>query len=382
MKICKHFDLCGGCKFQDVPYSQQVENKEKLIKDLVSTCGFAAEVKPVNFFDEWFYRGKMEFTFGEQAGRIICGLHNKKEKRKVVDVEECLIFSPDAGKILERVKNFAREKNYSPYDKFSHRGFLRNLILRETKFTGQLMAAMVVTGQQEFAKEEFIKELKSLDLRAELKSIYLVINDSWSDAVVFEKKELIYGEPFIQEELNGIKFKIGVDSFFQTNSKGTAQLYKKIKSYAQLKGQERVMDLFCGAGSIGIFLAPDARLVLGVEVKPEIVDTAKENAALNNVKNITFFIGDVRKFLNTDGQFYKDIELLVINPPRSGLSPKIIRAILRLNPAAIVYSSCNPDTLFADLAGLRANYQPQFFEPFDFFPHTLHLECLTLLKRA
>jgi 23S rRNA (uracil-5-)-methyltransferase RumA len=242
------------------------------------------------------------------------------------------------------------------------------------------MVGLVTTSEQEFDREGFTETLKALKLNAKLKSIYRVVNDSLSDAVIFEKKELLYGEPFIEESLGDFKFKISIDSFFQVNPVGIKNLYEKIRNYANLNKEQKVLDLFCGSGGIGIFLAKDAKFVWGIESFKPLVEWAWQNAKENNLENISFFAADARLFLNTQGAFYKDIDVLIINPPRSGLSNKILRAVLRLKPKAIFYSSCNPDTFLANLKELASAYKPEFIEPFDFFPHTPHLESLALLK--
>ncbi len=299
-----------------------------------------------------------------------------------MDLEECLIFSADAGKILGAVKEFVNERGYSVYDKYLHKGFLRNLIVRETKFTNELMIALVTTSQENLDREGLVEKLSSSELKSNLKSIYWIINDSLSDAVVFEKKELLFGQEYIKERLGDLEFLIGVDTFFQVNPKAVRGLYNKIRDYAGLCGTERVLDIFCGVGSIGLFLAKQAKFVWGVEAVGEITELAFKNAKINNVENISFLTADARRFLNTQSIFYKDIDLLVINPPRAGLSKKIIRAISRLNPKNIIYSSCNPAALFRDLGELKAQYNFDFIEPFDFFPHTPHLEVLSVLSRT
>jgi 23S rRNA (uracil-5-)-methyltransferase RumA len=379
MKICKHFGKCGGCSFQDVPYAEQTLCKEESLKLLMNLHGVDCELKPINAYNEWFYRNKMEFSFGENEG-LACGLYQKASHSLLVDISECLIFSKDTGAVLSAVKDFSNHKNYPVYNKYSHKGFLRNLIVRETKFSNELMVGLVTTSEQEFDREGFTETLKALKLNAKLKSIYRVVNDSLSDAVIFEKKELLYGEPFIEESLGDFKFKISIDSFFQVNPVGIKNLYEKIRNYANLNKEQKVLDLFCGSGGIGIFLAKDAKFVWGIESFKPLVEWAWQNAKENNLENISFFAADARLFLNTQGAFYKDIDVLIINPPRSGLSNKILRAVLRLKPKAIFYSSCNPDTFLANLKELASAYKPEFIEPFDFFPHTPHLESLALLK--
>ncbi|UCG35753.1 MAG: 23S rRNA (uracil(1939)-C(5))-methyltransferase RlmD [Candidatus Omnitrophota bacterium] len=379
-KTCKHFGECGGCSFQDSPYPEQLKNKEEKIRGLMSQYDIKAQLKPINFFPEWFYRNKMEYTFGEKEG-IVCGLHNKNFKRQVLDLEECLIFSPDTGAILKAVRKFSKKHNYPVYNRSTHEGFLRNLIVRQTKFTNELMVAIITTSTSPLQKEDLVNALTSLNLNSSLKSIYWIINDALSDAVVFQKKELIYGEEFIKEKLDGLNFNIGIDTFFQVNPVGIERLYTKIRDYLKLDKKERVLDLYCGVGSIGIFLASCAKFIWGVDIGKEIIDAASQNAKNNNIENISFFAADTRRFLNTQGAFYKGIDVVVINPPRPGLSKKVLRGVLRLSPKRIVYSSCNPDSCLRDLKELKDSYEIRFIEPFDFFPHTRHVEILTLLER-
>ena len=379
-KLCKHFGECGGCRFQDIPYSDQLKKKEEKIKGLMSKYGVEADLKHANGFSEWFYRNKMEFSFGKNED-LVCGFHSRAKKRQVLNVEECLIFSADAGAILEATRQFSKEKKYEPYDKYDHTGYLRNLIIRETKFTNQLMVGIVTTADIEFDKEDFINALKSLKLNKELKSIYHIKNDSWGDAVTFEGKELIFGDEFIQERLGPFLFNIGIETFFQVNPPGVQALYSKIREYVGLTKEENVLDLYCGVGTISSFLSQDAKLVTGVDIGEKVIEAANENAKHNKVNNAKFFAQDTRKFLFENSESYQDIDLVVINPPRSGLSGKVLRKVIRLNPKKIAYSSCNPDSCIRDLKALSEHYSLDFIEPFDFFPHTPHVEVLTILHK-
>ncbi|MBP7087808.1 MAG: 23S rRNA (uracil(1939)-C(5))-methyltransferase RlmD [Candidatus Omnitrophica bacterium] len=377
MKICKHFNECGGCCLQDIPYSKQLELKEDKLKELLSSLNINTPIKPINYGEPWYYRNKMEFSFAEDSS---CGLYSKKEKAKVVNIEECLIFSLDLGSIIGAVKSFVKDKNYSVYNKYNHQGFLRNLIIRETKFTGEIMVGLVTSSKEELDKERLIEELLSLKLNSKIKSIYHIINDSLSDAVVFDRKELIYGNEFIKEKIADIWFNVSIDSFYQVNPKMMVNFYDKIKHYATLGKDQTVLDLFCGAGSIGLCLAPLAKQVWGVEVGSDMVKLAECNAKINNIENISFFASDVRRFLNIEAKPFDKVDCVVINPPRSGLSHKVKRAILRLKPKGVLYSSCNPKSLFTDLESFKEEYTLDFIELFDFFPHTLHLETLVGLR--
>lgn len=380
MRICKHFNECGGCRFQDIPYKNQLKDKQQRVKKLLDDYEIETNLRGINHARNLYYRNKMEFTFADQ-GKIVCGLYSKNKRGRIVDLEECLIFSPDTGKILNRVREFVQSQSHSVHNCLIHKGFLRNLIIRETKFTKEIMIGLVTSSHQQLNTDEFVKGLLSLKLKSKIKSIYWIINNSLSDAVIFEKKNLLYGEQFIKEKLGNFIFKIAIDTFFQVNSRLVVKLYKKIANQAKRFPQSNTLDLFCGTGSIGTFLSSRAKHVWGVEISKEIIDMAKENAKINKIKNISFFVSDARLFLNTNTDFNERIDLVVVNPPRSGLSKKVIRAILRRNPKAIFYSSCNPQAFCRDLKEFTGEYTLDFVELFDFFPHTPHLECFGLLKR-
>ncbi|MBN2482719.1 MAG: 23S rRNA (uracil(1939)-C(5))-methyltransferase RlmD [Candidatus Omnitrophica bacterium] len=377
MNICQHFPDCGGCRFQDTPYPEQLAGKEDRIKGLLEEFGIETELKPINSFDPWYYRNKMEFTFSQEEGELVCGLHRKAEKRKVFNAKECVIFSEHAGMILDCLREFFSTQ--APYNTFTHEGFLRHLIIRNTKFTGQFMLGIVTSSQGTMDTEGLKKKIVSLNEQIPIKSLYWITNDSFGDAVTFQKKELLLGEPFVTEILGDLQFRIYIDSFFQINSRGIKTLYEKIRQYAHVTGKEKILDLYCGVGSIGLFLARDVQYVWGVELREEIVQNAKVNAQLNNIENISFVCTDVRRFLSDSDT--SGIDIMVLNPPRSGLSKKIKRKILRAHPPRIVYSSCNPQTLCEDISDLASLYRVDFIEPFDFFPHTPHVECLTFLER-
>jgi len=377
-RICRHFKYCGGCLFQDIPYSEQLRKKEKEIKKMIDFFSLKTELKPINHFSPWFYRNKMEFTFfPDKEKKLILGLHRKDKKRKVFDLEECLIFSEITKELLEVVKEFLKDK-YPAYDKLNHTGFLRHLIVREAKFNEELMIGLVTTSLFTLDKQGFLNALRRLSFKERIKSVFWVINDRVADAVIFEKKELLWGSPFITEKIDSFNFYIFIDTFFQTNSFGINTLYKKIEEYANLTGKEFIWDLYCGVGSIGIFLAKKAKFVWGIELEEEAVKTAILNAQINNISNISFICADVKKILAQNE--IPSPHIVIINPPRCGLSKKTKKRLVNLKAPLIFYSSCNPYTFFADLKDLSLIYDIKFIELFDFFPHTPHLECLAYLK--
>ncbi len=245
--------------------------------------------------------------------------------------------------------------------------------------TGEIMIGLVTSSQARFDTRDFIDRLQDLPFASAIRSVYWIINDSFGDAVTFENKQLLQGEEFITEEIGHLRFRIFIDSFFQTNVWGVKALYSAIRDQAGLQGKEKVLDLFCGVGSIGFFLAPQAKFVWGVEVKQEIVNNAVVNSQLNGISNISFICSDTRKFLAS--RDVSDMDVVVINPPRSGLAKKVKQRLLRAAPPLMFYSSCNPQTLCADLADLSDKYDIESIRPYDFFPHTRHMECLCRLRR-
>lgn len=379
-KICKHFDICGGCRFQDIEYEQQLKNKEKTIKDLLAQHEISCLLKPINHFNPWYYRNKMEFTFAQREEKVICGMHSKINKREVFNLEECLIFSEVAQEIVPAIVKFANDKGYCAYNKRTHKGFFRHLIIRETKFTDQIMIGLVVSGQEQLDKEEFLNLLKSFSCFKKIKSVYLITNDSFGDAVTFEKKEVILGESFIIEKLKDIEFAVTIDSFFQPNAVGIINLYDKLVSCLAEKKINKLLDLYCGVGSISLFLSPHVEFIWAVEIIEAAVKKAQANAERNQIKNISFICDDSRKFL-AKTNLHGKIDAVVLNPPRCGLSKKVKKRVLELQAPYICYSSCNPKSFCDDLASFLNDYRPEFIEPFDFFPHTPHMEVFSFLKR-
>ena len=380
-KVCSHYKECGGCKLQGIDYPGQLFIKEERIRKLKKLFGLNIPQKPVNYFHPWHYRGKMEFTFSEAEGKLICGLHHKNRKREVVDIEECLLCSLAANDIRNISREFFQSKKYSAYNRFSKKGFLRNLVIREAKFNKGILVGVVVTSQDKFASQEYMEVLKESKYFSYIKGVILVINDSCSDAVVFQKKEVLWGSEYIVEKLGKFNFQISLESFFQVNSAGVKELYGKIRDYTEFIPEKKVLDLYCGVGSIGIYLAKFSHFVWGIEINSVIVKDAKKNARINGLSNIAFLEGNTRRLLYEKMPVFKgNIDLIIANPPRAGLAPKVRQRILEINPQAIVYSSCNVKTFFLDVQSFLPSFNIEFIEPFDFFPHTPHVEILALLK--
>jgi len=325
----------------------------------------------------------MEFSFCKQSsGELILGLHRKGRHSEITDIEECLIFSQEAMKISRKILQFLKIKNISAYDIFTREGFLRHMVLRESKFLKQLMINIVTTSKGLLPVEELLDYLKE-ELKGDyIKSIIWTINDSLSDAVISQDEKLLWGQRFITEKIDSLYFRIYPYSFFQTNSYGVSVLYKKISDLIKDIKACNVLDLYCGSGGISLYIHKHINHGIGVELNKEAIDNAFENLKINKVENINFFNADVKRFLIEKKGLLQNIDTVIVNPPRPGISKKVLKRILDLNPHWVIYISCNPKTVSENLSWLDFNtYRIKAIYPIDLFPHTSHLECIALIEK-
>ncbi|AGY77174.1 23S rRNA (uracil(1939)-C(5))-methyltransferase RlmD [Clostridium autoethanogenum] len=381
--FCPHFNLCGGCTSQFIPYDKQLELKEKQVLDLfekASICDFeflGIEKSP----EKTGYRNKMEFSFGDEqrGGQLTLGMHIKGRSFGVVNVDNCNLVDADFTLILDKVVTYFREKNLPYYKIKNHEGYLRNLVLRKGRNTGEILINIVTTSQIQFDLDGFNKLLQDLNYKGTLVGILHTVNDNLSDMVKADKVEILYGRDYIIEEILGLKFKISPESFFQTNSRGTEKLYSIIKDFLGDVSSKTVFDLYCGTGTIGQVLASSVNKVIGVELIEKAVASANENARLNNIKNCRFIAGDVKDVLNT---LEDKPGIIILDPPRPGVHPKALKYVIDFNAPEIIYVSCNPKTLVQDLNVLiDAGYNVDKVKLMDMFPHTPHVETVVKLSK-
>lgn len=323
----------------------------------------------------------MEFTFGdmEKGGDLTLGMHVKNRNFSIVTVDNCEIVDRDFRNILTTVVNYFNEKRLPKYRVMSHEGFLRNLVIRKAKNTGEILVNIVTTSQMEFDFKEIVDMLLKVECKGEIKGILHTINDTLSDVVQVDKLEILYGRDYIIEELLGLKFKIAPEAFFQTNSKGAEKLYSIVKDFLGDASSKVVFDLYCGTGTIGQIVAPKAKKVIGVELIEEAVKAANENAKLNGLNNCEFIAGDVAKVI-------KDVkqkpDIIILDPPRPGVHPVALEYVVKFEPKEIIYVSCNPKTLVDDLKYLIDNgYKLEKVKGMDMFPHTPHVETVVKLSK-
>ncbi|NFH94378.1 23S rRNA (uracil(1939)-C(5))-methyltransferase RlmD [Clostridium botulinum] len=380
---CPHFGQCGGCSTQYIPYEKQLQIKEEQLLKLFKS----KEIKGFEFLgvekspEEYEYRNKMEFTFGdmEKGGDLTLGMHVKNRNFSIVTVDNCEIVDIDFRNILTTVVNYFNEKKLPKYRVMSHEGFLRNLVIRKAKNTGEILINIVTTSQMEFDFKEIVDMLLKEECKGEIKGILHTINDTLSDVVQVDKLEILYGRDYIIEELLGLKFKIAPEAFFQTNSKGAEKLYSIVKDFLGDASSKVVFDLYCGTGTIGQIVAPKAKKVIGVELIEEAVKAANENAKLNGLNNCEFIAGDVAKVI-------KDVkqkpDIIILDPPRPGVHPAALEYVVKFEPKEIIYVSCNPKTLVDDLKYVIDNgYKIEKVKGMDMFPHTPHVECVVKIEK-
>lgn len=380
---CPHFSECGGCSYQTMDYENQKQLKlsqvQKLLTDVcpdypLDTC--LSSPAP------WEYRNKMEFSFGDEVkdGPLSLGLHKQGSFYDILPVPECQIVDEDVRMILRATLEFFQEKNLPFYHKMSHEGVLRHLLVRKARKTGEILAALVTTSQQDVPAVEYCEMLRKLPIRGTYAGILHMINDSLSDVVKSECTELLYGKDYFYEEILGLRFKISPFSFFQTNSAGAEVLYQTAREYiGDIEGKV-VFDLYSGTGTIAQVLAPVAKKVVGVEIVEEAVRAAKENARRNNLDNCTFIAGDVLKVLDSLEEIP---DTIVLDPPREGIHPKALQKILNYGVQRILYISCKPTSLARDLeAFLENGYRPVKSVCVDMFPWTRGIETVVLLSKG
>ena len=398
---CEHFGICGGCKWQNMPYADQLHYKQKQVNDNLQRIGKVdvGIISPIIPSDDiYYYRNKLEYTFSDRKWvedpRDIksdtkempgLGFHLPGFYDKILDINHCYLQNDPSNDIRIAIRDFAIENDFGFYNVKKQEGLLRNLIIRNTAL-GEWMVIMVfhlndeakIRAMMDFIKERF----------PELQSLMYVINEKKNDDISDREVILYSGKPFIMEELTdtatgrNLSFKIGPLSFFQTNSRQGNKLYDVVKEFAGLKGRETVYDLYTGTGTIANFVAADAGKVYGIEYIPSAIEDAKENSKINAIENTHFTAGDIANIL--DDEFIDKTgkpEVILTDPPRAGMHPKVVKRINESGAEKIVYVSCNPATQARDILMMKENYRVEKIQPVDMFPHTAHVENVVLLRK-
>ncbi len=378
---CRHFGVCGGCRFQDLAYEVQVAEKERQVRDALVRIGRFEDppLEPiVPAESQYGYRNKLEYSFTSSTEGADLGFHRAGRWDEVIGIEECLLTTDIGNAIRLAVRAWAREERLEPYDQATGTGYLRHLVVREGRNTGQALVVLVTAPGERFESGYFVDVLRRFP---EVRSIHWAINDTPAEQTNLPTK-LLWGEDAIEEEILGLRFRVRPSAFLQTNTEMAERLYELAREYAGLAGTENVYDLYCGTGTIGLALASRAASVWGLEISEEAVACAIENAELNGVENARFYAGNVGQTIEELREEAGEPDVVVVDPPRAGLAGKALRRTGALGARRIVYVSCNPTTLASDLQVLRDEYGYvlERCRPVDMFPHTPHVESVSTLS--
>ena len=387
---CPHFAGCGGCTYQNLPYEEQLAMKKGQVKKLLDeVCSEYSFEGILGSPEQFEYRNKMEFSFGDEYfdGPLALGMHKRGSFYDIVTVSGCRIVDADFRQILVCALEYFREKPAPFYHKLRHSGYLRHLLVRKAKKTGEILIDLVTTSQTEMLSEPaeeillrgLTERLCALPLTGAIAGILHTVNDSLADVIKSDRTDILYGKDFFYEELLGLHFKISPFSFFQTNSLGAEVLYDKVRSYVGETKDKMIFDLYSGTGTIAQILAPVAKKVVGIEIVEEAVAAAKENAAANGLDNCEFLAGDVLKVIDS---VTEKPDIIVLDPPRDGIHPKALEKIIAFGVDKMVYISCKPTSLARDLVILQENgYYPEKVCCVDLFPGTVHVESIVLIQK-
>lgn len=393
--FCTHFGVCGGCRWQMLPYEQQLYYKQREVQQNLKRIGQVQlpEVMPIiGGADTRYYRNKLEYTFSNKRYltdeevkdsnisqyQNVAGFHAPGVFDKVVSVDECFLQAPPTNELRTAARDFAIANGYSFYDNKLHTGFMRTMQVRLCT-TGEIMVNIVLGHEDEEKRIALLEHMKNSF--PQLTTLLYTINTKWNDSLYDLEPQVYYGKGYVIEKLEDLSFKIGPKSFFQTNTKQGERLYQVTRAFAELSGKETVYDLYCGTGSIGIFVSKQAGKIIGVETIAEAVEDAKENARLNGITHAEFYAGDVIKVCD-DAFFARHgrPDVVITDPPRAGMHEKLVEKLLEMEAPLIVYVSCNPATQARDLKLLDAKYTVEKLQPVDMFPHTHHIENVAQLK--
>lgn len=379
IEICSIARKCGGCDFQGIPYEKQLKKKEKQVRELLKE--FCKVENIIGMKNPYHYRNKIHAVFDRSKnGTIISGIYSEGT-HKVIPVEACQIEDEKADKIINDIRNLLKSFKIKTYDEDTGYGLLRHVLIRTGFKSGQIMVVLVLGSSILPSKNNFVKAIRKLN--PEISTIVINVNDKKTSMILGDKQSVIYGKGYIEDELCNCIFRISPKSFYQVNSIQTEILYNKAIEFADLTGNEKVLDAYCGIGTIGIIASKKAKQVIGVELNKDAIKDAIINAKINNISNIRFYNNDSGKFMLQMEEKNEKVDVVFMDPPRAGSNKEFLTSMVKLKPNKIVYISCNPLTLQRDLKYIVKNgYQVKKAVPIDLFPMTTHVETVVLMSRV
>ena len=379
---CEHATQCGGCQLQHLQYEEQLKLKQNTVRDALKRIGnIDIPVLPtIGMKDPWHYRNKAQVPIGQENGTVRAGFYEKKS-HNIIDVQRCHIQHPANDNVVHTVRTLLQQFSIPIYREKEHKGLVRHIMARTSFTTGEVLVAIITNGRHFPNREAFVTQLQQSI--PNLTGIVQNINTRSGNTILGKEEITLWGQPWLREELGGLEFHVSARSFFQVNPIQTEILYNKALEYASLSGSETVFDLYCGIGTISLFLARKAARVVGVESVEAAVDDARQNASLNKIENAEFHTGAAEVIVPKLFKQGYHADVVVVDPPRKGCDEVLLATITAMRPNRIVYVSCNPATLARDLKYLQENgYNAIEAQPVDMFPHTSHVECVVLITRV
>jgi 23S rRNA (uracil1939-C5)-methyltransferase len=379
--LCPVYEECGGCQLQHLEYSQQLkEKRDIIIQSLERHTKLAVDKlnikETIGMEDPWNYRNKSQFQVGQKDGQVLAGLYGINSHH-LIDIEQCAVQHPQTNKAIETVKAILQKLQIPIYNEKSRKGIVRTIVARVGIQTGELQIVLITAKNELPKKELIIEEIKKR--LPDVKSIMQNINGQKTSLIFGEETVNLEGNEFIQETLGELSFELSARTFFQLNPEQTVKLYNEVKEAAQLTGSEKVVDAYCGVGTIGLWVADKAAEIRGMDVIPESIEDAKKNAARHGIKHAKFETGKAEVILPKWAKEGWKPDVVIVDPPRTGLDQQLLSTILKIKPKKLVYVSCNPSTLAKDIDVLAKKYKLEYIQPVDMFPHTSNVECCSLL---
>ncbi|MEK3988421.1 23S rRNA (uracil(1939)-C(5))-methyltransferase RlmD [Robertmurraya sp. FSL R5-0851] len=378
---CPIYKECGGCQLQHLSYEGQLLAKEKQVRDVLTRIGKLENVKVhpvIGMSEPWRYRNKAQVPVGEREAGLIAGFYQQRS-HEIIDMEACMIQQEKNDEVVQAVKRICTKYGVTAYNEQRHKGSLRHIMARHGQVTKEVMVVLVTRTPDLPNKEKIVKEI--VEAVEGVKSIIQNVNSKKTNVILGDETRVLWGEEVIYDLIGNVKFAISSRSFYQVNPAQTKVLYDQALSYAELTGEETVIDAYCGIGTISLFLAQKAKKVYGVEIVPEAIADANRNAELNVIDNVEFAVGEAEVVIPN---WYKKgivADVLVVDPPRKGCDDALLQTIIEMKPKKVVYVSCNPATLARDLRVLEdGGYRTVEVQPVDMFPHTTHVECVALIE--
>ncbi|MCM3163652.1 23S rRNA (uracil(1939)-C(5))-methyltransferase RlmD [Metabacillus litoralis] len=377
---CPIYSQCGGCQLQHLSYEGQLDFKRKQVEQVLARIGKLdlnqVTVHPtLGMENPWNYRNKAQVPVGEREGGLVAGFYQKRS-HDIIDMERCLIQQAENDDVVQAVKTICEKHGIRAYNEEKHKGWLRHIMVRYGLVTKEIMVVFVTRTADFPHKNEVITEITNQ--LPQVKSVVQNINNKKTNVIFGDETNVLWGEEYIYDKIGDVKFAISARSFYQVNPEQTKVLYEKALEYAELTGEEFVIDAYCGIGTISLFLAQKAKRVFGVEIVPEAIEDAKRNAELNGISNAEFAVGEAEVVIP---EWYKQgnqADVIVVDPPRKGCDEALLKTILDMKPKKVVYVSCNPGTLARDLQVLElGGYKTVEVQPVDMFPHTTHVEVVS-----